>query len=100
MTDDILFDGAARALQELGIAEKLRIVTAANRSQSRVIPPFPHTRFEFDPQVDAASLANLLQQRLEGGAPPERSVPQPFDVVHAEPATEQHAPQPLAPFAV
>jgi hypothetical protein len=82
VTDDVLFRDAARAIAELGIAvpERLKVVTHANRSSAHPPAPFPHTRFEFDPAVDARALVDLLERRLKGEAPPAEPIRMPFAV--------------------
>ncbi len=94
VSDDVLFHGAARSIVELGIAERLKIVTAANRTCTQVLPQFAHTRFEFDPRRDAESLADLLEARLLGQPPPAGALAQPFEVVHVNASAAEMEPHP------
>ena len=82
ITDDVLFQDAALAIAELEIEvpAQLRIVTHANHSVPVRAPVIPHTRFEFDPQLDVQALADLLERRLAGEALAE-SMQVPFTVV-------------------
>jgi DNA-binding LacI/PurR family transcriptional regulator len=96
VTDDVLFRDAARAILELGIAvpERLKVATHANVSIQHTPTPFPHTRFEFDPQTDAKALADLLGRRMAGENPPTEPIRMPFAVVkvgEAETAAERSA---------
>lgn len=81
VTDDVLFQGAAQAIREMGIAvpEQLRVVAHANRTAAAPAP-FPHTRCVFDPADEARALVALLERRLAGGAPPEPAELTPFTV--------------------
>ncbi len=67
VADDLLFDEAAEAIRELGIAVpgRLRIVSHTNASVSRRYP-FEMTLFEFDPMGYASLLGELLLARLDG----------------------------------
>jgi len=82
VTDDVLFDEARIAIQELGIRvpEQLRIVTHANKGAVRRYP-FPVTEAQCDPERYAEALGAMLLKRLRGKPvePPVRFVP--FEMV-------------------
>ncbi len=80
VTDDVLFREAAIAIAELGLGDRLQIVSVTNRAGSDFSVPFAHTRFEFDPQKDAEIMVAMLQDCLAGRPPPAQPVPSPFVV--------------------
>jgi DNA-binding LacI/PurR family transcriptional regulator len=67
VADDVLFEDACRAIQDLGIRvpEDLTVFTHANRG-SGVCYPFPVTINEFDPEEFARSMADMLGRLLAG----------------------------------
>jgi GntR family transcriptional regulator len=80
-TDDMLFDDARKAIQEMGIRvpDQLAIVTHANRN-SNVAYPFPVTRLEFDPEEFAAVMVDQLAQRLAGSTPEQPHIRLPYRI--------------------
>lgn len=91
--DDVLFDEARVAIQELGIhvPEQLRIVTHANKGVARRYP-FPVTEIQVDPERLAEALGGMLLKRLRGEPvePPEVNLPLEF--VDPMPVALQAAP--------
>ncbi len=69
VADDLLFDEARIAIQDLRIAvpQELRIVAHANKGAGRRYP-FPVTEVRLDPERYAAALGTLLVKRLRGEA--------------------------------
>jgi DNA-binding LacI/PurR family transcriptional regulator len=86
VADDMLFDEARIAIQELGIRvpEELQIVTHANKGAARRYP-FPVTEIQMDPQRHAEALGNMLLKRLRGEAVEPSTVTLPFEMVEAAP---------------
>lgn len=86
VTDDVLFDEARIAIQELGIRvpEELRIVTHANKGVARRYP-FPVTEIQMDPERYAEALGGMLLKRLSGEAVEPPTVTLPFELVEAAP---------------
>jgi DNA-binding LacI/PurR family transcriptional regulator len=86
VADDVLFDEARIAIQELGIRvpEELRIVTHANKGATRRYP-FPVTEIQMDPERYAETLGGMLLKRLSGEAVEPPTVTVPFEMVEAAP---------------
>jgi DNA-binding LacI/PurR family transcriptional regulator len=86
VTDDVLFDEARIAIQELGlhVPEQLRIVTHANKGAARRYP-FAVTEVQIDPERYAESLGGMLLSRLRGEAVEPPTVTLPFEMVEARP---------------
>jgi DNA-binding LacI/PurR family transcriptional regulator len=84
--DDVLFDEARIAIQELGIhvPEQLRIVTHANKGAARRYP-FPVTEIQLDPEQYAEALGGMLVKRLSGEAVEPPGATLPFEMVEATP---------------
>lgn len=99
VADDVLFDEAVIAIQELGIRvpEQLRIVTHANKGARRRYP-FPVTEIQMDPERHAESLGGMLLKLLGGEAVEPPTVTVPFELVAARPvaSTVEAAPPPLS----
>jgi DNA-binding LacI/PurR family transcriptional regulator len=86
VADDVLFNEAVTAIQELGIRvpERLRIVTHANKGAARRYP-FPVTEVQLDPERYAEALGGMLLKRL-GGEPIESPVVMlPFEMIETAP---------------
>ncbi len=86
VTDDVLFRSAAQAICELGVdvPGQLRIATLAVRQTEAPLPPIAHTRIEFDTEITARSLVDLLERRLKGERPPDVPSETPYAVVQAD----------------
>ena len=80
--DDVLFDEAARAIQELGIRvpDHLRVVAHANKGADRRYP-FPVTEALVDPQRYAQALSEMLIRRMRGEPVAPRTITLPFEIV-------------------
>lgn len=98
VTDDVLFNEAVIAIQELGIRvpEQLRIVAHANKGEARRYP-FPVTEILVDPERYAEALGGLLLKRLRGEVVEPPVVTLPFELVVARSVvtTAEAAPPPL-----
>ena len=86
VTDDVLFDEARIAIQELGlrVPEQLRIVTHANRGAGRRYP-FPVTEAQVDPERYAAALGGMLLKLLRGEPVDPALATLPSELVEAVP---------------
>jgi len=89
--DDVLFDDAAIAIRELGIAvpEHLQIVTHAVKGMP-THSPLPVTRLEVDPAEDAEWLVRALVARLEGSPVSPYHVSEPTCVTINHPVTQRY----------
>jgi DNA-binding LacI/PurR family transcriptional regulator len=91
--DDVLFDEARIAIQELGIhvPEQLRIVAHANKGEARRYP-FPVTEIQVDPERFAETLGGLLMKRLRGEVVEPATVMVPFEMAETVPVAAPAAP--------
>ncbi len=96
--DDVLSQGVASAIAELGIRvpDQLMVVSHANKG-SGIEYPFPVSLLSMDPELHARHLATCMSNRLQGK--PESEAPH-LDLVPvlepAHPVNEQGAPDPAA----
>jgi hypothetical protein len=94
VTDDVLFDEARVAIQELGIRvpEQLRIVTHANKGAVRRYP-FPVTEVQFDPERYATLIGCMMMKRLRGEAVKPASQIMSLDMVETVPVAAAVSPR-------